>query len=464
MTPVTFRERANLDIGTHKAAANDVSARRLHKKRAVAAAEFSAFESTRDRAREIRLHTLAHLDRYLGEFADSVERLGGNVFFAADAAEANEYVTRVAGEEGVSLAVKSKSMVTEEIELNHALEAAGVEVVESDLGEFIVQLAGDRPSHIIAPVLHKTRQDIGSLFRDELGVDYTDEASELNAIARRHLRPIFLSADMGISGVNFGVASTGSIATVTNEGNGRLTTTAPRVHVAVMGMERLVPNPADLMVMFDVLARSATGQRLSVYTNIVTGPRRPGDPDGPERLDVVIIDNGRSRVLSSSASEILACIRCGACLNVCPVYRVVGGHAYGGVYPGPVGSVLTPAMAGAEGWADLPFASTLCGACQEVCPIRIEIPRMLAELRAEMGKESGFGWLRTGLAAYSRVASHPVLWRAFLSAGAVFGKAAGRDGWIERLPFHAGNWTDYRDLPAPASESFRSWWRKNRAT
>lgn len=464
MTPVTFRERAKLDIGTAKARANDVSARRLASHREEAAAQFPGFEDMRDRARQIRLHTLGRLDIYLARFADSVERLGGKVFFAADAAEANGYVCDVAARAGVRSAVKVKSMVTEEIELNHALERAGITVTETDLGEFIVQLSGDRPSHIIAPVLHKTRQEIGRLFQDELGVAYTDEPVELNDVARRHLRPLFLGADMGISGANFGVASTGSIVTVTNEGNGRLSTTAPGIHVVVMGMERLVPEPGDLTVMLEVLARSGTGQRLSAYTNIVTGPRRSGDPDGPDELHVVILDNGRSRVLGSSASEILGCIRCGACLNVCPVYRTVGGHAYGGTYAGPVGSVLTPAISEDGGWSDLPFASTLCGACRDACPIRIDIPGMLTALRSELVEESGFGWLRPGLSAYARAATNPTLWRAFLAAGSVFGRTVGRTGWVERLPFHAGNWTRGRDLPAPAAESFHSWWRHHRGT
>lgn len=464
MTPVTFRQRASVDLGTPKAEANDRSARRLSAKRDRASAAYGGFEEMRDRAREIRLHTLANLDRYLGEFADSVERVGGKVFFAADAAEANDYISTVAAGAGVQRAVKSKSMVTEEIELNHHLEHDGIEVVETDLGELIVQLSGDRPSHIIAPVMHKTRQEIGQLFSETLNVPYTDEPTELNAIARRHLRPMFLSADMGISGVNFAVASTGSISTVTNEGNGRMSTSAPRLHVAVMGMERVVPTPEDMMVMFEVLARSATGQRLSVYTNIVTGPRRTDDADGPDELHVVILDNGRSGVLSSSAAEILGCIRCGACLNICPVYRVAGGHAYGGVYAGPVGSVLTPVLEGPQGWADLPFASTLCGACREVCPIRIDIPSMLADLRSELVSDAGFGWLKPGLAAYTKAATHPRVWRAFLRSGNLVGRTFGRSGWISNLPFHAGNWTEERDLPAPAAQSFSAWWRQNRGT
>lgn len=463
--PVTFRERARRDLGSAKAEANDRGARRFTGLRSAAAAAYPSFEEMRDRARQIRLHTLAHLDTYLERFAEAVEAAGGRVFFVADAAEANEYITRLAAARGARLVVKAKSMVSEEIELNHALEANGVEVVETDLGEFIVQLSGDRPSHIIAPVIHKTRQEIGALFAQRLGVPYTDEPTELNQIARRHLRSRFLSADIGVSGVNFGVAETGSVCTVTNEGNGRLCTTTPPVHVALMGMERLVPTLGDLAVMLEVLARSGTGQRLSVYTNVVTGPRRPGEPDGPDELHVVVLDNGRSEVLASPSAEILSCIRCGACLNVCPVYRETGGHAYGSVYPGPIGAVVTPALFGLEEWGDLAYASTLCGACREACPVRIDIPRLLLQLREEAAAEAPpFRWLRSGLAAYARAASNPSLWRAFLAAGGLVGRTMGRRGWIHRLPFHGAGWTDHRDLPTPAAESFRAWWRRTRGT
>jgi L-lactate dehydrogenase complex protein LldF len=384
------------------------------------------------------------------------------VFWAADADEANGYIRRLAADRGVQTIVKSKSMVTEEIELNDALEADGRRIVETDLGEFIIQLAKDKPSHIIAPVLHKTRFEIGELFAEELNVAYTDDPFELNAIARRYLREIFLSADMGISGVNFASADTGTMVTVTNEGNARLSTTAPPIHVAVMGMERVVPSVEDMAVMLEVLARSGTGQRLTVYTNFVTGARRPGDPDGPEEFHLVILDNGRSRVLGSSAAEILGCIRCGACLNVCPVYRHTGGHAYGNTYSGPVGAVLAPMLM--DGFSDLAYASSLCGACRDVCPIRIDIPSMLLELRAEFTEagETEFGWIGPGLSAYSRLATTPVLWRAFLAAGGVFGSR--KDGFIHKLPFHAGNWTSTRDLPAPASQSFHSWWKEHRGT
>ncbi len=458
----SFLDRARADIDTPPIAALAVGAKRFSDHRSEAVAEFAPMDDLRDRARQIRLHTLANLDRYLGQFADALESAGGNVFFAADAKEANDYVVHLAQARGVRSIVKSKSMLTEEIRLNDALESAGIEVVETDLGELIVQLSGDRPSHIIAPVLHKTRFEVGRLFEERLGVPYTDDPIELNAIARRHLRHIFLTADMGISGVNVAVAETGSICTVTNEGNGRLSTTAPGIHVAILGAERIVPSIGDMSVMLEVLARSATGQKLSVYTNVLTGPRRPGEPDGPDELHVVIVDNGRSKVLEGESSEILACIRCGACLNVCPVYRTVGGHAYGSVYPGPVGSVLTPALFDLEEWADLPYASTLCGACLEVCPVRIDIPSLLLE-RRRMAIESRTGpmWMRRPLQAYAGAATHPRRFRRLLRLGGIAGRLF-RSGWARRLPWRGAAWTLGRDLQMPTRSFHRVW--RNRGT
>jgi L-lactate dehydrogenase complex protein LldF len=418
-------------------------------------------EAMRDRARQIRLEVLAGLDGYLAEFATAVERNGGSVFFAVDAAEANRYIVDLARSENVTRAVKVKSMVTEEIHLNKALEEAGVEPVETDLGEFIIQLAGETPSHIIAPVLHKDRYDVAELFVDKLGVDYTDDPSALNDIARTHLRERFLNAEMGISGVNFAVAADGAIALVTNEGNGRMCTTAPRIHVAVMGMERLVRDRTDLAVMLEVLARSSTGQDLTSYTNIVVGPRRPGEPDGPDQFHVVIVDNGRSSTLGSAVAEILLCIRCGACLNACPVYRHVGGHAYGAVYSGPIGQVLTPSLFGLEQWHDLADASSLCGACQEACPVRIDIPKLLVELRKESTGRAKPG-LRRGLAAFAWVTTHPRVYRLVTRLGGWFGRVWGRSGWLRWVPVLKG-WTASRDLPAPAQLTFQDWWRRRGA-
>jgi len=455
--PITFRGRIRGAFEAGVPPAIDTGARGHFQGRLNAEQAFPEMDEMRDRAREIRAHTLSSLDHYLAEFADAVEHRGGYVFFAADAAEANEYIVDLARSENVALVVKAKSMVTEEIHLNDAIEAAGIEVVETDLGEFIVQLAGETPSHIIAPVLHKNRYDVGELFAAELGVEYTDAPSELNDIARSYLRERFLGADMGISGANFGVAEDGAICLVTNEGNGRLVTSVPRIHVAVMGMERLVPTRPDLAVMLEVLARSATGQKLSVYSNIVAGPRRGGEPDGPDQLHVVIVDNGRSATLGSAVAEILYCIRCGACLNACPVYRHVGGHAYATVYPGPIGKVLTPSLFGLEQWHELPAASSLCGACEEVCPVRIEIPKLLVELRKQSTDHMSRG-IRIGISWYSRIATRPRLFRAVTRAGGWMGRLLGREGWMRWTPWLVRGWTDKRELPAPAPQTFHDWW------
>lgn len=461
--PVSFVARAEALIGTERAAAVVRGARNFSNARAIALAEFPEAELSRDRARAARLHALTNLDRLLSTFADRLAAAGGQVHWAGDAEEANRIVAGILERSGARLVVKSKSMVSEEIEVNDHLEARGMEVVETDLGEFIGQLAGERPSHIIAPVLHLTRQDVGRLFAAKLGVRYSDDPTELNDIARRHLREVFLRADAGISGVNIAVADTGSIVTVTNEGNGRLATTAPRVHIALMGMERIVAGWEDAASVLETLARSATGQRLSVYTNVITGPRRPGEPDGPEELHVVIIDNGRSRILGGETAEILACIRCGACLNVCPVFRTVGGHAYGTVYSGPVGSVVTPGLAGLEPWRELPYASTLCGACREVCPVRIDIPRMLLALRRQAAEEGLIpGWLRRGMRRYTATTIEPSRWARAKVWAARAGRLVARDGWIRRLPGPGKRWTGSRDLPAPARISFNDWWRSQR--
>jgi L-lactate dehydrogenase complex protein LldF len=463
--PVTFLSRAEALIGTPEAAAVAQGAESLRDKRLAAVDELPQLDDLRDRARAIRLHGLANLDRLLAQFADQLEASGGRVHWAQDASEAKKVVDRILADTGSTRVVKSKSMVSEEIELNRHLETNGVEVVETDLGEFIVQLAKDTPSHIVAPVMHMTRQDIGRLFAERLGAVYTEDPFELNRIARRHLRKVFLEADAGISGVNMGIADSGSVVLVTNEGNGRLTTTAPRVHIALMGMERIVPSWPDAAVVLETLARSATGQRLSAYTNVITGPRRELDADGPDELHVVIIDNGRSEVLSGSTAEILACIRCGACLNACPVFRTAGGHAYGTVYSGPVGAVVTPGLLGMEPWWELPYASTLCGACEEVCPVRIQIPRMLVELRRQAATEGRLpGWLSKGLSRYARTASQPRRWRrAKKWAGRLSGLLSSR-GWITRMPGPGRGWTSSRDMPRPAKESFADWWSSNRET
>ena len=463
--PVTFLSRAESLLGTAEAAAVDRGMRLMAQSRDDIVAEFPIMDDLRDRARAIRLHALSNLDRFLAHFSDQVTGLGGKVHFAADAGEANRIVESILGDTDSKLVVKAKSMVSEEIELNEHLEGAGIEVVETDLGEFIAQLAGETPSHIIAPVLHKTRQDVGALFADKLGVEETDDPTQLNQIVRDHLREVFLTADAGISGVNMAIAESGSIVLVTNEGNGRLTTTAPRVHIALMGMERIVARWEDAAVILEVLARSATGQRLSVYSNVITGPRAEEDHDGPEEVHVVIIDNGRSEILAGGTAEILACIRCGACLNVCPVFRTVGGHAYGTVYSGPVGSVVTPGLHGMNPWWELPYASTLCGACEEVCPVGIQIPSMLLQLREQAASEGRLpGWLERGMARYGHTAADPSRWaRAKRWASRLSALLSAR-GWIRRMPGPGRGWTRFRDLPRPARESFGDWWRSNRGS
>ncbi|HLF42534.1 MAG TPA: LutB/LldF family L-lactate oxidation iron-sulfur protein [Acidimicrobiia bacterium] len=461
--PVTFLGRAEALLGTRAAASVNQGMLHLTAMRDNAVSGFPLMEAMRDRARVIRLHALANLDRLLSHFADQVIEHGGAVHFAGDAAEANQIVARILEETGSHLVVKSKSMVSEEIDLNRYLEDRGFEVVETDLGEFIVQLAGDTPSHIVAPIIHLDRHDVGALFAKKLGVEETSDPTKLNQVARDHLREIFLRADAGISGVNIAVAESGSVITVTNEGNGRLVTTAPRVHIALLGMERVVSRWEDASVILEVLARSATGQRLSSYTNVVTGPRRQPDEDGPEQLHVVVIDNGRSQILGSDTAEILACIRCGACLNVCPVFRTVGGHAYGSIYSGPVGSIVTPGLLGMEPWWELPYASTLCGACEEVCPIRIQIPSMLLKLRARAAEEGRLpGWLERGMRRYTSIADSSSKWERAKRLVHTLTWPVSRGGWIRRLPGRGRGWTAYRDFPRPARESFSAWWRSNR--
>lgn len=463
--PVTFLSRAEALIGTHESAAVANGVRNFLTMRDQAVAEFPAMDSMRDRARAIRLHSLRHLDRLLGRFADEVEAAGGTVHWAADATEARSIASQILDESGARLVVKSKSMVSEEIELNEHLEERGLEVVETDLGEFIAQLAGDTPSHIIAPVMHMTREDVGRLFVDRLGAEYTDDPAELNRIAREHLREVFLRADAGITGVNMAVAESGSLVLVTNEGNGRLVSTAPKTHIALMGMERIVARWEDAAVVLETLARSATGQRLSVYTNVITGPRRPDDPDGPEALHVIVIDNGRSDVLAGETAEILACIRCGACLNACPVFQTTGGHAYGTVYSGPMGAIVTPGLHGMGPWWDLPYASTLCGACEEVCPVRIQIPRMLLGLRRQAAEEGRLpAWLQRGVGRYARTVTDERKWSRAKRWAARLSAPLARGGWIKRLPGPGRGWTSSRDMRQPAAQSFQDWWRQNRGS
>ena len=359
-------------------------------------------EALRERAHAIRMEVVDDLQGHVDRFTAALEARGGHVYFARTAEEASAYVVEVCTRAGAKLAAKSKSMATEEIGLNAALEAVGVTPVETDLGEYILQLAGEHPVHIVAPAIEKTAEQVAELLSAVDGEPVPAELEALTAAARRQLRETFLQADVGITGANFGVSSTGSVCLVTNEGNGRMVSSLPRVHVAIMGMERLVPTTADLAVLLRLLARSATGQKLTVYTTLITGPRRPGEEDGPEEQHVVILDNGRTNLLRGRYREMLACIRCGACLNVCPVYRKTGGAAYGPVYSGPMGAVLLPLLVGLGEAPSLPHASSLCGACTEACPVKIPLHELLLDLRRDLVDEGvASRWERLGFWAWS---------------------------------------------------------------
>lgn len=416
-------------------------------------------DKLRDHAKQIKQHTLAHLDRYLEQLETSVQRLGGHVHWAATADDARRIVAEIAHKTGCKLAVKSKSMTSEEVHLNPALEAAGLEVVETDFGEFIIQLAGERPSHLVAPAVHHTRESVARILSAHVGRPLPDDPKELALTGRRLLREKFRKADLGITGGNFLVADTGTLVLVTNEGNGRLTTTWPRVHVALVGMEKVIPRFTDLPVFLKLLARAATGQTLSVYTTMVTGPRRTGELDGPEEFHLVLLDNGRSRVLATPFRESLQCIRCGACLNACPVYRRVGGHAYGGVYSGPIGSILTPLYDSVKDNPHLPHASSLCGACQAACPVKINIPHMLIGLRELQHHEKSGRWESWAYRLWMEVLRRPWLYRLSLALARTFVRPLARDGWFRRMSGPASGWTTTRDFPAPARRSFRQMWR-----
>lgn len=462
--PISLHDR--IETGVHNEvmrAALGRATSRFAVSRLDALATLPNADAVRDRARALRRHTIARLDQYLLELTANVEQAGGVVHWAPDAAAAQRIISAIAQANQVRTIVKAKSMVTEEIHLNAALEAVGLQVIETDLGEYIAQLSQEAPSHIIAPVLHKTRQEIGRLFQQKLGVDYVDDPTTLAGIARDVLRQVFLAADMGISGVNFAVASTGTLALVTNEGNGRMVTSLPRIHVAVMGLERIVPTPADLALILQVLARSATGQKLSVYTSLLTGPRRAADPDGPQQLHLVLVDNGRSGILQSDLAEILTCIRCGACLNICPVYRSIGGHAYGSTYPGPVGSVLSPLLSGLAEFGELAHASSLCGACREVCPVRIDLPGLLLKLRHDTVQTGQAPrWLRLGLQMYTLGATQPWLYRLGGKLAALGARLLAHDGWLQRLPGPLAAWSGQRDFPAFAPRTFQESWARRR--
>lgn len=418
-------------------------------------AKIAPWQGWRETAGRVKKHVLANLDRYLAQFESNIAARGVEVLYAVDAEEANRLVIDIAKRHNVKTVVKSKTMVSEEMHLNHAFDEEGITAVETDLGEYLVQLTGERPVHIVTPAIHLSAEDCGRLFADKLGEAYTAEHRALTDIARRHLREKYIQADMGISGVNFAMADTGTIAIVENEGNAGLSTAAPPVHVALMGMEKLIPGVAYLPLFLNLLARSGTGQKLTSYTHLIDGPA-PG-----RKMYLIIIDNGRTNDLADPATRSsLGCLRCGACLNNCPVYQRVGGWAYGWVYPGPIGSIITPQLVGLKKAGKLPFASSLCGACGEACPVKIDIPHQLVHLRKRVVNEApslakiaeGFMWKGWAFAM-----GGPLRYRvtmAFVRLGTRF---------VKFLPWHPlqlGAWTRGREVPQPSGPPFRSRWKK----
>ncbi len=429
-------------------------------KRAAVVEDFPRWEEMRTMAHDIKKHVMDNLAHYLELFERQATEAGAQVHFARDAKEASSIVCGLAREHGERVIVKSKSMATEEIHLNPALQQSGLRVLETDLGEYIVQLAEEPPSHITAPALHKSRGEIGRLFSEQLGIPYTDDPEELTAIARRVLREEFLQADVGISGVNFGLAESGTICIVENEGNARLSTTLPKVHIAVMGIEKLLPDAESLGLFLNMLGRSATGQRITCYTSLITGPKRSTEPDGPEQLHIVLLDNGRSTMHADpKLREALYCIRCGACMNICPVYQKVGGHGYGSVYSGPIGSVVTPVFMGEQAAHDLPFASSLCGACADICPVRIDIHHHLLDWRHRMVEgQDGPLLERIAMRLFTFTALSALRFDLAGRLARLFAPFLKHSAGGMRLPV----WSETREFPNLPEKSFKQLWKEDR--
>ena len=463
-----FRQGAGAALSDPKIQANlEGLYNGFHQARIDASDQTPDWEALQDKGRAIKAHTLDNLAYYLELVERNVIASGGHIYFAKDAEAASNYVVNLAKERGIELVIKGKSMVSEEMALNHRLEEEGIEPVETDLGEYIVQLAEETPFHIIAPAIHKSRGEVSELFVEKLNVPMYDNIEDLTREARDQLRQKFVDAGMGITGANFIVAETGTVTLVTNEGNGRMCTSMPKIHVAITGMEKVVPSIEDLGLFLRLLIRSATGQRISSYVTTVTGPRGEDEVDGPEEFHLVIVDNGRSKMLADpNLREALYCLRCGACLNACPVYRKVGGHAYGWVYPGPIGAIVSPMLTNLSEAKDLPYASTLCGACKEACPVKINIPRMLLYLRKELTQGETYPEHKSISMTESTAVKG---WRASVSSsfmmklsnlgGRLLQLPFVRGGRIDRLPSPLSGWTKHRKFPAIASKPFRTRWK-----
>jgi L-lactate dehydrogenase complex protein LldF len=445
------RLRTNLARATHT----------IRDKRDRVVAEVPDWQELREAGRAIKAHVLAHLDTYLPEFEQAVTAAGGHVHWAPDAAAANRVVLDVARAHNVDEIVKVKSLTTDEIGLNDALQAGGVRAIETDLAELILQLDGDWSSHLLVPAIHRNRTEIRDLFRRTIAdTAVTDDPRSLAETARRYLRERFLNARMGVSGANFGVADSGTVCVVESEGNGRMCTTLPPVLVTILGIEKLVPTFSDLEVFLQLLPRSSTGERMNPYTSLWAGVT-PGD--GPQEFHVVLLDAGRTRVLADEVGrQALHCIRCSACLNVCPVYSRTGGHAYGSVYPGPIGAILTPQLIGIENAPTLPFASSLCGACYEVCPVKIDIPNVLLHLRAKAVEAGAKPAERLAMNAAGWIFNGPRRFATATGIGRLGQRPAIRGGRIVRMPPPLASWTRSRDLRPLSNESFRHWWARRR--
>lgn len=452
-------------------AVSSATSRFIEKRKTEVAPEvLPEFQELRNQAHEMKRQVLDNLDYYLVQFENNVVDNGGRVIWCEDGADVAGFLAKLAEEKRAKLIVKSKSMTTEEIELNEHLEKKGLEIVETDLGEFIVQLAHSRPYHIVAPALNFTRYDVADLFSRTLGSPHETEPEKQAKIARAVLREKFLSADIGVTGANFLVADSGAIVIATNEGNGRMCTTLPKVHVAIAGIEKIIPRAQDLPVFLKLLGRSATGQQLTVYTSFLSGPRREGEIDGPEEFYVVLLDSGRSRVLADKDKrQSLYCLRCGACLNHCPVYQRIGGHNYPWVYSGPIGAVIGPQFRGLNRDSWLPFASSLCGACAEVCPVKIELPKLLLELRNEISElklhQAGNRGERFGFRIWAWMMRHPKVYEAIGKFAAWLFRESMPGKWVSDVPavMNIGpvrQWLNGRDIPPFPERSFRKIWRE----
>ncbi|MDO6497055.1 LutB/LldF family L-lactate oxidation iron-sulfur protein [Photobacterium sanguinicancri] len=462
---VKFKDRIKVqmkDDFMRKSVANAQT--RMYANRQKAADKLGNWEEWREMGMDIRNHVLENLDYYLHQLSESVEKNGGQVFFAHTAEEATSYVESIIQAKNAKKVVKSKSMVTEEINLNHVIERNGCEVVETDLGEYILQVDDcDPPSHIVVPALHKNRYQIRDIFQEKIGYQGSEDPEELTRYVRDYIRHDFLEADIGITGCNFAVADSGTVTLVTNEGNARLATSLPKTHIAVMGMERIVPTFEELDIVISLLCRSAVGLPLTGYVTALTGPREDDQTDGPEEFHLVIVDNGRSDILGSEFRDILRCVRCAACVNTCPAYRHIGGQSYGSIYSGPIGAVLSPLLGGYDDFKDLPYACSLCKACHDVCPVKIPLSDLLLKHRQKMGEQkvTPLGE-RASVGVFNFINARPILWDTTVRVGATMASGLIRNG---KLPVNMGaisEWTEARDLPTPDGQSFRSWFKKRK--